>query len=95
MPMRMLPDHPHQTMLFVEVERDISVRVGVASKERDVQKTRAMPPGKYLAEVDAACFAIGMVLTDLPSILSKTNHRSAEMVTKSRLALAEIQDPRR
>jgi hypothetical protein len=30
MPMRMLPDHPLQTTLFVELAKDVSVGVGAA-----------------------------------------------------------------
>jgi hypothetical protein len=34
-----------------------------------------------------------MVLKDLPAVLSKTDHRTAEIVTNSRLALAGLQNP--
>lgn len=50
--------------------------------------------GKYLTEADAATFAISTMLKDLPSIFPRTGHRRAEVVTRSRLALTEIQDPR-
>lgn len=46
-----------------------------------------------LTETDAAVFAVGMALKELPSILSKTNHQTAEVVARSRLALAELQNP--
>jgi hypothetical protein len=95
MPMRMLPEYPLQTTLFVELARDVSVGVGAAWKERDGWKTRVASLGKYLTETDAAAFAIGMVLKNLPPILSRTNHRSAEIVTKSRLALTAIEDQSR
>ncbi|KAI7221195.1 hypothetical protein KC343_g619 [Hortaea werneckii] len=54
-----------------------------------------MSLARYVTETDAAVFAIGMVLKELPSILSKTSHRTAEVATKSGLALAEIQNPHR
>lgn len=94
MPVRMLPGYPQQTTLFVETAKDVSAGIGAAWKERDGWKTQALSLGKYLTDVNAATFAIGMTLRDLPSILSRTNHQSAEIVTKSRLALATIQDPR-
>jgi hypothetical protein len=53
-----------------------------------------MPLGKYLTEVDAASFAINMALECLPTILLKTDHRRAEVVTRSRLALKELQNTR-
>jgi hypothetical protein len=93
MPVRMLPGHPQQTTLFVETAKDVGFGVGAAWKARNGWKSKAMPLGKYLTEADAASFAIGMVLKDLPAILSRTDHRRAEIVTKSRLALAEIQSP--
>jgi hypothetical protein len=65
---RMLPDHPLQTALFVELARDVSVCVGAAWRERDGWKTRVVSLGKYLTETDATAFAIGMVLKDLPQI---------------------------
>jgi hypothetical protein len=95
MPVRMLPDHPQRTTVFVEVAKDVNVGVGAAWKERDDRKIWAVSLGKYLIETDATLFAIGTVSKDIPSILQRTHHRSAEIVTKSRLALAEIQDPRR
>lgn len=52
-----------------------------------------MPLGKYLTEADAASFAISMVVKDLHVTLSKTEHQRAETVTRSRLALTEIQNP--
>jgi hypothetical protein len=41
--------------------------------------------------MDAALFGISMVGKDLLSNLSRTNHRCAEKVMKSRLALTEMQ----
>jgi hypothetical protein len=52
-----------------------------------------MTLANYLAEADAAPFVISMVLEDLPAVLSKMDHRTAEIVTKSRLALAGLQNP--
>jgi hypothetical protein len=95
MPMRMLPDHPLQTTLFVELTKDVSVGVGAAWKERDGWKTRTASLGKCLTETDATAFAIGMVLKDLAPILSRTNCRSAEIVTKSRPALTAIHNQSR
>jgi hypothetical protein len=93
MPLRMLPGHPRQTTLFVETAKDLCFGVGVAWKAGDGWKSKAMPLGKYLTEADSASFAIGTVLKDLPAILSRTKHRRAEIVTRSRLVLTEIQDP--
>jgi hypothetical protein len=95
MPVRMLPDHPLQTTLFVELAKDVSVGVGAAWKERDGWKTRTASLGKCLTGTDATAFAIGMVLKDLPPILSRTNCRSAEIVTKSRSALTAIHNQSR
>jgi hypothetical protein len=50
-----------------------------------------MSLGKYLTEADAASFAIGIVLKDLPAILSRKDHRRAEIVTKSGTALTALQ----
>lgn len=92
MPMRMLPDYPLQTTLFVELAKDVSVGVGAAWKERDGWKTRAASLGKYITETDTTIFAIGMALKQLPRILSRTSRGSAEIVTKSRPALTAIHD---
>jgi hypothetical protein len=92
--MPMLPNHPQQTTVFVEVAKDVGFGVGAAWKERDGWKSRATPLGKYLTEVDAASFAINMALECLPAVLLKTDHRRAEVVTKSRLALKELQNTR-
>jgi vacuolar-type H+-ATPase subunit I/STV1 len=89
----MLPGHPRQTTLFVEIAKDVCFGAGAAWKARDGWKSKAMPLGKHLTEVDAASFAISTVLKDLPAILSRTDHRRAEIVTRSRLVLTEIQDP--
>jgi len=92
-PLRMLPGHPRQTTLFVETAKDACFGVGVAWKARNGWKSKTMPLGKYLTEADAASFAIGTMLKDLPAILSRTEHRRAEIVTRSRPALTEIQNP--
>lgn len=91
LPLRMLPGHPRQTTLFVETAQDVCFGVGATWKARDGWKSKSMPLGKYLTEVDAASFAISMVLKDLPVILSRTEHRRAEIVTRSRPTLTEIQ----
>ena len=93
LPLRMLLGHPRQTTLFVEIAKDVCFGAGAAWKARDGWKSKAMPLGKHLTEVDAASFAISTVLKDLPAILSRTDHRRAEIVTRSRLVLTEIQDP--
>jgi hypothetical protein len=62
MPIRMLPDHPLQTTLFVELAKDVSIGVGAAWKERDGWNTKAVSLGKYVTETDAMSSAIGMVL---------------------------------
>ena len=93
LPLRMLPGHPGQTTLFVETAKDVRFGVGMAWKARDGWKSKAMPLGKYLTEADAASCAISTMLKDLPTILSRTEHRRAEIVTRSRLVLTEIQDP--
>ena len=69
MPMRMLPDHPLQTTLFVELAKDVSVGVGAMWKERGGWKTKEASLGKYLTSADATSFAIGMVLRDLSPII--------------------------
>lgn len=58
-----------------------------------VRGPRTMSPGRYLTETDAAVFAIGIVLKELHSSFFKTSNRNAEVVTKLRLALVEIQNP--
>jgi hypothetical protein len=95
MPMRMLPDLPLQTTLFVELTKDISVGVGAAWKERDGWKTKTASLGRYVTESDATSFAIGMVLEDLSQMLSRTSQRSAEIATKSRSALTAMQNQSR
>lgn len=91
-PIRMLPDYPLQTTLFVELANDVSVGVGVAWKERDGWKTRAASLGKYITETDATIFAIDMALKQLPSIILRTSCGNAEIVAKSRPALTAIHD---
>jgi hypothetical protein len=80
--------------VFVEVVKDVGFGVGAAWKERDRWKSRAILLGKYLTEVNAASFAINIALECLPTILLKTDYRRAEVVTKSRLALKELQNTR-
>jgi hypothetical protein len=91
----MVPDHPLQTTLFVELAKDVSIGVGAAWKERDSWKTKAASLGKYVTETDATSSAIGMVLEDLPQILSRTTHRKAEIVMKSKLTLTAMQSQSR
>jgi hypothetical protein len=90
----MLPNHPQQTTVFVEVAKDVDFGVGAAWKERDGWKSRATPLGRYLTDVGAASSAISMALECLPAVLLKTDHRRAEVATKSRLALEELQNTR-
>jgi hypothetical protein len=78
----------------MEVAKDVGFGVGAVWKERDRWKSRATLLGRYLTEVDATSFAINMALECLPMILLKTDHRRAEVVTKSRLALKELQNTR-
>lgn len=80
--------------MFVEVAKDVGLGVGAAWKERDGRKSRATPVGRYLTEIDAASFAISTASECLPTFLLKTNHRRAEVVTKSRLAVEELQNTR-
>jgi hypothetical protein len=88
----MLPGHPRQTTLFVETAKDVGFGVGAVWEAGDGWKSKAMPLGKYLTEADAAFFAISTMLGDLPAILSRTEHRRVEIVTRSRPALIEIQN---
>jgi hypothetical protein len=90
MPVRMLPGYLQQTTLFVKTAKEVSFGVGAAWKARDGWKSKSMQLGKCFTEADSASFAISMVLEDLPVALSKTDHRTAEIVTKSRLALAGL-----
>lgn len=46
MPMRMLPDYPLQTTLFVELVEDISAGVGAAWKGRDGWEAKVASLGK-------------------------------------------------
>ena len=80
--------------MFVEVAKDVGLGVGAAWKELDGWKSRAMPLGKYLTENDAASFAISMALECFPAVLLKTDHKRAEVVTKSRLAVEVLQNTR-
>ena len=92
-PVRMLPGNLQQITLFVETAEDVGFGVGAAWKAKDGWKSKGMSLGKYLTEADAASFAIGMALKDLPAVLSKTNHRTAEIVARSKLALEKLQNP--
>jgi hypothetical protein len=51
--------------------------------------------GQVYHKSDATSFAIGMVLEDLAQMLSRTSQRSAEIATKSRLALTAMQNQSR
>lgn len=53
-----------------------------------------MSLGKCLTQAHAASFVIGTVLKHLLAILSRTGHRKAGIVTGSKLAPTEIQNPR-
>lgn len=74
----------------VEVAKDVNVGLGASWKDLDGLKSRAMSLGRYTTETDASISAIGMAFRELPSILSKTSHQNAEVVLKSKIALAEI-----
>jgi molybdopterin synthase catalytic subunit len=91
----MLPDHILQTILFVELAKDVSISVGTVWKERDGWKTKEASLGKYVMETNATSSAIAMVLEDLTQILSRTTHRKAEIVTKSKSTLIAIQSQSR
>jgi hypothetical protein len=93
MALRMLAGYPRQTTIFVETAKDICFGAGAAWKARDGWKSKAMPLGKYLTEVDSASFAISTVLKYLPVILPRTEHPRVEMMTRLRLVLTKIQDP--
>jgi hypothetical protein len=73
--------------------QEVGFGVGAAWKAQDGWRSKAILLGKYLTEADAASFAVSMALEDLSATLSNTDHRTAEIVTKSRLALAGLQDP--
>lgn len=94
MPERMLPDHPQQATLFIDARKDVSFGVGAAWKESNGWKTKAASLGKYVTESEAVLFAIDMVAKGLLPILSRTNQQRAEVVTKSKLALMEMQSTR-
>lgn len=88
---RKLPDHPWQMAFFVSACRDFSFGAGAVWKEPNCWRTEAVSLGSYLVIIDAALFAISIVIRHHISILSRTNHRCTEMVTKSRQALADMQ----
>jgi uncharacterized protein Smg (DUF494 family) len=75
----------------VETAKDVCFGVVVAWKARDGWKSKSMPLGRYITEAEAASFAISTALKDLPAIISRTEHRRAEIVTRSKLTLTEIQ----
>lgn len=91
MPRRMQPDHSHQLILFVSANQDISFGAGAAWKEQGVWKTRVSSLGKHITTADATLFAIGMVMENLTSTLSKADRNAAEIVTDSRIALWAIE----
>lgn len=91
MPDRMLPNHPQQMTLFVKATKEVSFGAAAAWKERNGWKTKAIPLGKYLTEAEAALFAVGMVMKDLLSILSRADYQRAEIVTESLPALTAVQ----
>jgi hypothetical protein len=76
---------------FVSACRDVSFGAGALWKGPNCWRTEAVSLGSYLVIIDAALFAISIVIKHHISILSRTNHRCTEMVTKSRQALADMQ----
>jgi len=94
MPERMLPDHPQQVTLFVGAKKDVSFGVGAAWKESNGWKTKAASLGKFVTESEAVLSAIDMVAKVLLPILSRTNQQRAEILTRSKLALIEVQSTR-
>jgi len=48
--------------------------------------------GRYLTETDAMLFAISIVLECLLAVLLTTDHKRAEVVIRSRLAIEELQN---
>lgn len=94
MPERMFPDRPEQITLFVNTAKGVTFGAGAAWRERNGWKTKAMSIGKFLTETDAAVFAIAMATKDLLPILSRLDHRCAEIVMESRPALTAIQSAR-
>lgn len=62
--------------------------------ESEVAGRQAISLGKYLTGADSEMLAIGVVMKDLLSIVSMADHRCAEVVTRSRLALTMIQHTR-
>jgi hypothetical protein len=91
MPRRMQPDHSHQLTLFVSADQDVSFGAGAAWKEQGVWETRVSSLGKHITTADATLFAIGMVMENLTSTLSKADRNAAEIVTDSRVALWAIE----
>lgn len=90
-PERMQPDHPQQLTLFVSTAKDVSFGLGIAWRERHVWKTKMSSLGNHITTTDAALFAIGIGVKNLISILSRANHRRAEIATESRAGLTDIQ----
>jgi hypothetical protein len=94
MPGRMLPNNSQQLTVFVSAAKDTSFGVAAAWKEHSGWKTKAWSLGKYLMETDAVAFVIDMVVKSLLSMLEETNHRHAEIATKSRPTLTVIENAR-
>jgi hypothetical protein len=90
-PQNISPSHPQQMSLFVKVAKEASFRAAAAWKEQNGWKTKTTSLGKYQTEADASIFAIGMVMRDLPTILSRADCRRAEILSESRPALTSIQ----
>jgi hypothetical protein len=91
---RMFPDNSQQLTVFVNVARDTSFGVGAAWKEHSGWKTKAWSLCKYLTKTDAVSFGVDMVVESLLSMLEETDHRYADIATKSRPALAAIENAR-
>ena len=80
--------------MFVGAKKDVSFGVGAAWKDSNGWKTKAASLGKFVTESEAVLSAIHMVAKDLLPILSRTNQQRAEIVTRSKLALIEVQSAR-
>lgn len=92
MPERMLRDHSRQLTIFVSATKDVGYGAAAAWRERREWKTKASSLGKYMTTADAALFAISMVVKGVVPVLHRADHRSAEIVTESRLATAAIEN---
>ena len=80
--------------MFVGAKKDVSFGVGAAWKDSNGWKTKAASLGKFVTESEAVLSAIHMVAKDLLPILSRTNQQRAEILTRSKLALIEVQSTR-